>query len=432
MCAELRSHGGALFLLTVSLAACMGQANPRTTVIISPRHESQMCTIEITYPAGSEKDPPGYCGLSHLVEHLMFDGTDKTSSGEFGYWIQAVGGTFQGSTGETRTVYVTTVPRNDLDLVLYMEADRRRSASIRNNDIQKEKDVVGQEIGTRQRSELEKLRALALESRLDTQTETCRPVGRLEDVKRIPAELVHSYYSREYERPSLIVVSGGCGQTRTRAKIRKTFRSLTLSFRYQPGETEIPSNVTERSPPRLTVNPETATAIEVVPLGPPYFPEWRAFAWLGEINEKSSIANQFYGRHPFALARKPEFRVQSKAGGDLGSITMQFESKAALDAFIRARPSLFESLVTKVADKDIETTRAAMILQNKAAWKNDASRAEMISQSWALYGWIYDPGTIMKIDSTVSREILRETSKWMDSDKATVNTILPVLTQKGR
>src|SRR6266496_1180148 len=73
---------------------------------------------------------PGRTGFAHLFEHMMFKGSANVGSGEHFLLIFNNGGSMNGTTNKDRTSYFETLPANQLELALFLEADRMRSLDI--------------------------------------------------------------------------------------------------------------------------------------------------------------------------------------------------------------------------------------------------------------------------------------------------------------
>ncbi len=76
------------------------------------------------YHVGSKDEPTGRTGLAHLLEHLLFEGTENCAKGEFDILLEGVGGTNNGSTWLDRTNYYETVPSHAVELPLWLERER--------------------------------------------------------------------------------------------------------------------------------------------------------------------------------------------------------------------------------------------------------------------------------------------------------------------
>lgn len=80
--------------------------------------------VHLMYRVGSRHEQPGRTGLAHLLEHLMFEGSQHAPKGQFDDLLERVGGTNNGSTWLDRTNYYETVPSHAVELPLWLERDR--------------------------------------------------------------------------------------------------------------------------------------------------------------------------------------------------------------------------------------------------------------------------------------------------------------------
>jgi zinc protease len=94
------------------------------TVILHEDHSDPMAHVDVTYHVGSAREEPGRSGFAHFFEHMMFEGSENVAAGEFSKLISDAGGTFNGTTNNDRTNYFETVPINQLETALWLEADR--------------------------------------------------------------------------------------------------------------------------------------------------------------------------------------------------------------------------------------------------------------------------------------------------------------------
>ncbi len=93
-------------------------------LIVHEDHKAPIVAVNVWYHTGSKNETPGKTGFAHLFEHLMFNGTENYP-GEFFEPFERVGATgMNGTTNFDRTNYFEVVPRNALDLALWMESDR--------------------------------------------------------------------------------------------------------------------------------------------------------------------------------------------------------------------------------------------------------------------------------------------------------------------
>src|SRR5215467_2673587 len=95
--------------------------------------------------AGSRNEAPGITGLAHFFEHMMFNGTTRREPGEFDRLMEARGGANNAFTSDDVTVYQDWFPRNALELVFDLEADRISNLALAPAVIESERGVVWSE-----------------------------------------------------------------------------------------------------------------------------------------------------------------------------------------------------------------------------------------------------------------------------------------------
>jgi predicted Zn-dependent peptidase len=114
-------------------------------VILSQDRSAPVVAINVTYDVGSRNERPGRTGFAHLFEHMMFKGSENVGSGEHFYQVFTNGGNMNGTTNADRTNYFETLPANQLELGLFLEADRMRSLAITQENLDNQRNAVQEE-----------------------------------------------------------------------------------------------------------------------------------------------------------------------------------------------------------------------------------------------------------------------------------------------
>ena len=114
-------------------------------VIIAPDHSAPVFSIAVTYNAGSRNERPGRTGFAHLFEHMMFQGSENVGKGEHFILIFNNGGGMNGTTNEDRTNYFEQLPKNQLDMALFLESDRMRSLAVNRANLDNQRNAVQEE-----------------------------------------------------------------------------------------------------------------------------------------------------------------------------------------------------------------------------------------------------------------------------------------------
>jgi zinc protease len=118
------------------------------SVLLVPDHSAPVVTFEVTYQVGSRNEVTGTTGATHILEHMMFKGSDAFNDpkgNSIKQMLERVGGQFNASTGFDRTNYFATIGRENLESYIAIEADRMRHLWLREADRQAEMTVVRNE-----------------------------------------------------------------------------------------------------------------------------------------------------------------------------------------------------------------------------------------------------------------------------------------------
>ena len=153
-------------------------------VIVSEDHAAPVFSIVVNYNVGSRDERKGRTGFAHLFEHMMFKGSENVGQNEHPYLIFMNGGIMNGTTNKDRTMYYETLPANQLDLALFLEADRMRSLDDHQGEprqpaqrrpgrapARRRQSAVRQDVRGDRRAGLRELRLRALGDRLDGRSE---------------------------------------------------------------------------------------------------------------------------------------------------------------------------------------------------------------------------------------------------------------------
>ena len=114
-------------------------------ILVKEDHRSPIAVTQVWYKVGSSYEPGGITGVSHMLEHMMFKGTDKHAAGEFSRIIAENGGDENAFTGQDYTAYFQTMEATRLAVSFELEADRMRHLHLLPEELKKELQVVTEE-----------------------------------------------------------------------------------------------------------------------------------------------------------------------------------------------------------------------------------------------------------------------------------------------
>lgn len=179
-------------------------------VVVMPNHRIPAVSHILFVRAGGADDPYGKSGLAHYLEHLMFSGTKAYPEGEYDRAVNRVGGNQNAYTTRDYTAYYATVPKDALEQVMAMEADRLQSMEITEAHAAREKKVVSEERNTR----VENSPVALFSEQVDAITFLNHPyaqplIGWAEDIATYSPGDARQFFKRYYRASNMVLVVAG-------------------------------------------------------------------------------------------------------------------------------------------------------------------------------------------------------------------------------
>lgn len=197
-------------------------------VIISEDHAAPAYSIVVQYNVGSRDERKGRTGFAHLFEHMMFKGSDNVGQNEHPYLIFMNGGSMNGTTNKDRTMYYETLPANQLDLGLFLEADRMRSLAITKDNLENQRNAVQEERRSGVDNQpygktFEAIDDLAYENFAYEHS----VIGSMADLSAASVEDVAAFFKTYYAPSNAVIgIVGDVNTKATLAKVEKYFGSI--------------------------------------------------------------------------------------------------------------------------------------------------------------------------------------------------------------
>src|SRR5215468_8388778 len=114
-------------------------------VVMSVDHTTPTIAADIVYDVGGRNEQRGRSGFAHLFEHMMFQGSENVARGDHFRLVTSHGGSLNGTTNEDRTNYFEMLPRSELPLALWHEADRMKTLDVTEFNFKNQVKVVQEE-----------------------------------------------------------------------------------------------------------------------------------------------------------------------------------------------------------------------------------------------------------------------------------------------
>ncbi|HME44062.1 MAG TPA: pitrilysin family protein [Syntrophorhabdales bacterium] len=228
-----------LFVLVSSLPAETKESVSETVlssglkVLLLENHKAHVVTFQVWYRVGSRNEEYGKTGLSHLLEHMMFKGTEKIGPGELSRIIQENGGQHNAFTSADSTTYFQNFSADRINVSLELESDRMQHLMLREQDFRTERSVVMEERRLRTDDSpkailWEQLEATAFQS----QPYHWPVIGWMQDIARLTLDDLKSYYQRYYNPANaVLVVVGDFRKDELLSRIERFFGTIPKGAR---------------------------------------------------------------------------------------------------------------------------------------------------------------------------------------------------------
>lgn len=196
--------------------------------IIVERHNLPIVSFYIFYKTGSRNEVPGIRGISHFLEHMMFNETKNLPPREFDRILEENGGDSNAYTSQDWTVYYEEFPPDAFNKVVEMEADRMQNLKFSESIVESERNVIMEERRFRTENLPYGIQEEALYSLAYLEHPYRFPViGYMEDLANIKIKDLKDYYESYYApNNALIVVSGDIDRKKAIKIIKKNFENI--------------------------------------------------------------------------------------------------------------------------------------------------------------------------------------------------------------
>ena len=183
------------------------------TVVLHEDKCDPLVHVDVTYHVGSGREDIGKSGFAHFFEHMLFQGSENVADEEHFKIVTESGGTLNGSTNSDRTNYYQTVPANQLERMLWLEADRMGYVlpAVTQEKFENQRDTVKNERGQRVDNQPYGRTFEAMGEALfpEGHPYSWSTIGYLEDLDRATLDDLQSFFKRWYGPNNAILTIGG-------------------------------------------------------------------------------------------------------------------------------------------------------------------------------------------------------------------------------
>ena len=401
------------------------------TLIVSEDHSDPLVHVDVTYHVGSAREQVGKSGFAHFFEHMMFQGSDHVGDQQHFKLVTAAGGTLNGSTTQDRTNYYETLPSNQLETGLWLEADRMGFLL----------DAVSQKKFEIQRSTVKNERGQSYDNRpyglaSEYVSKTLYPyghpyswltIGYLEDLDRSNVEDLKNFFLRWYGPNNATLTVGGDVKPAEVVKLaEKYFGPIKRGQAVAKTKLAAPVLATDRYV-SYQDNVRFPMLQMVFPTVPSGHPDAVALDALSEIlgGGKTSLLYKNLVKNQKAVQAN-SYQQNSELGGQLAIVALPFPGKGLDSLEIIVRNTMTEFEKRGVNDDDLTRFKA----QTEAQMVNGlASVSGKVSQLAANQTFFGNPNYLTvetkELKALTKADVQRVYDKYLRGKHAVILSVLP-------
>jgi len=392
-------------------------------VIIVRNALAPVVATSVNYLTGSVETPAGFPGTAHAQEHMMFRGSPGLSAEQLADIGSVMGGNFNANTRESLTQYLFTVPAEDLDVALHVEALRMQAVLDSAADWKQERGAIEQEVAQDMSNPSYILYSKVRAAMFAGTPYAHDALGTRPSFEKTTAAMLKEFHDTWYApNNAILVVVGDVDPQTTLLEVRQLFGGIKPK--------KLPARPQIRlQPPRaasFAVDTDRPNGTQMIAMRVPGLdsPDFPALEVLADV--LSSRRFELYGLVPQGKALDAEFSLDPLPQAGIAYTTVTFlagEDPKAAEAAVRA-------ILGKVATQGVpaELVEAAKVQERSAAQFQKNSIGELASiwsDAVALYGLSSPDVDLQRIEKVTVQDVNRVARQYLDLEHAVSAVMQP-------
>ena len=387
-------------------------------------------TFCIVYHVGSRNEAVGYTGATHLLEHLMFKGTpeyNREKGTAVAAVLEALGARFNATTWFDRTNYYETIPSDQLDAVVRLEASRMRGSLIRDEDRAPEMTVVRNEFERGENSPFQVLYKQTFAVAYREHPYHHPTIGWRSDIEGVSTARLKEFYDVFYHpNNATAMLIGDFEEEEALATIERHFGRVPPSSRpIPPVYTTEPAQEGER---RFLVRRAGRVAWTAL--------SWRTVAALHPDTQALAVLGNVLGGG--LTARLYQALVEKSLALSVTVVPWQLRDPGLFSVFCPVRPGVEPAVVERTVREEIarlaqdgvteaEVEKARTQIEAEVIFDRDSTDqiAAALSEAIAVADWDWYADYPAAIRRVTTEDVRRVAQTYLQDDALTVGLFLP-------
>lgn len=402
------------------------------TLIIHEDHSDPVAHVDVTYHVGSAREEIGKSGFAHFFEHMMFQGSDHVGDEQHFKIVTESGGTLNGSTNRDRTNYFQTVPSNQVEKIIWLEADRMGFLldAVTQQKFEVQRATVKNERGQNYDN---RPYGLAQEYIVKNMYPYGHPyswltIGYVEDLDRVNVNDLKNFFLRWYGPNNATLTIGGDVNPKEIVRlVEKYFGSIPRG----PKVENMPAAVPELTRHRFVSYTDNYARLprlyKSYPTVPIYHPDMGALACLAQVlgQGNNSVLYQELVKNQIAL-QASAFSQLTELSGEFTFQIAPYPGKSLADMYSALNHAMEAFEKRGITDDDIEKFKGGMESQLINGLQSVAGKVSQLAQFQTMTGNPNQIGKLLKMYQSVTKEdVWRVYEKYIKMKHPVVLSILP-------
>ncbi|HEV7779731.1 MAG TPA: pitrilysin family protein [Chitinophagaceae bacterium] len=402
------------------------------TLIIHEDHSDPVVYVDVTYHVGSAREEIGKSGFAHFFEHMMFQGSDHVADEQHFKIVSDAGGTLNGSTNRDRTNYYETVPSNQLEKMLWLEADRMGFLldAVTQKKFENQRSTVKNEKGQNYEN-------VPYRGALETQYKTIYPyghpyswltIGYVEDLNRVEVNDLKNFFLRWYgPNNATVTVAGDVKPADVIKLAEKYFGVIPRGPEVKPVILDPVAFSSDRYVSYVDNYARTPQLSFTYPTVPVYSKEMAALQCLSQVigQGRNSVLYQQFVKKKIAQSATAFSTLTELAGEFSVSISpLPGKNLAEIEKLYRAALDSFEA--RGVTDDDIAKFKGGQESQLINGLQSVQGKGAQLAQFQTFTGNPNKIADLLKMYSSLTKEeVMSAYNKYIKGKNAVILSIVP-------